>query len=404
MTGQRRVFNLRFGKHASTSDFTSTPGTLHQLSPEGDPGFKPVGRMKLERGGVNAAGRFLSPLAGPNMLGDHQLEQILSGISGNAGGALDAAAESEVGAILDVITGTAAVNPSSTATTATGGSTTSVTVTSGVNISNGVGILFSNGTDTVAREVVSGGGSGTLTIDRNSGGTPTGTIIRSSYWTINPAISMHTHGYFAGEGEDYERLFFGCMGTGKITAAMNDYCKLVTSWKPNNITDSPEDDPTFTAHTTGQAIVAVASTMYLGNTAYTFKDLEIDFGGTIVARQAHNGTHGVHGYAVFDKKPKIRGKFYLGAISALLEHDDSASSPLNTTIGQGTDKSVGAALTTFDVGIQIGTLATGCAYFRAPLAAFTKYDPISIDGMEGFDFELTCYGPTTGTPLHIHLF
>lgn len=403
MTGQARVFNLKFGKHSSTSDLTSTPGTLVQLEPVGDPGFKPVARMNLERGSMNAAAKFFAPRVGPLELGSHNLELEVRGMSGNNGGAIASATTTEIGLLMDVLTGTAAVDPSGSSTTASGGTTTGVTVVSGTNIADGSGILFSNGTDMIAREVVSGGTTTSLVVDRTHGGTATGTVYRAAKWTIDPSIANHIHGYFAAEGEDYERLFFGCMGTGKLVASVNDYVKLVSTWMPNNVTDSAEDNPTFTAPTAGNAIVAVASSFYIGSTAYTFRDLEVDFGGTVTPRQAHNGAQGVHGYGVFNKVPKITGKLYLGAISGLGEITDSGGT-MDATIGQGTDLAAGAARASHDIGIQLGNVAGACMYLRAPAASFTKFEKTTIDGFDGYSFELSCYGPSSGSPLRIHLF
>lgn len=401
---QARVLNVKFGKATSTSDLTSTPGTLVQLTPDGEPSFRLAERKKLMRGGVNAAGRYLSPLAGPLALGEYGVDFILRGLSGNTGGAILSASTSEVGLLLDVLTGTAAVDPSGAVTGATGGSTTSVTVTSGVNIPTGMGILFSNGTDFVAREVTAGGGTGTLTIDRNSGGTPVGNVIRAAKWTIDPTISNHTHGYFDVEGEDWRGLFTGCMGTAKLTAAMGEYVKLQTSWKATDVNRAAEANPAFTDVVAGSAITSVNSSFWVGNTAYTFRDLAVDFGGSVTARQSQNSTQGVYGYGVFEKLPKITGKLYLETIAGLGGHDDNTTSPLSTTIAQGRNAALGAAVSTFDVGIQLGNAAAGCAYLRAPAAAFTKYERVNIDGFEGFDFELTCFGPTSGSPLRIHLF
>jgi hypothetical protein len=403
-SGQHRAFNLKGGKHTSTSDFTSSGGTLIQFEPEGEPGFKPVPAKKLERGSMNANGVFQRPLAGPLELGTHNLEFVLRGVSSNAGGAIAVDEQTEVGQILDSLTGTDAVVPAGAVASASGGSGTSLTLSgSPTNYLDGMGVLFSNGTVNVAREIVSGGGTSSLVLDRTSGGTPSGNVIRSARWTIDPSIIHHKHSYFLAEGQDWYRAFYGCMGTGKITCSLNDYARLVTSWMPTDVDDVVEDNPTFTAPTTGNAIVGVNSTMYIGSTSYTVRDIDIDFGGEVKARGAHNSPHGVLGYGVFNKLPKISGKLYLDPTSGIGGITDSAGT-MDATIGQGTSLATGAALTTFDIGIQIGNAAGACLYVRAPLASFTKFEFTSIDGFDGYSFEASCYGPTSGSPLRIHLF
>ncbi len=408
MTGQARNLNIKFGKHSSVSDFTATPGTLIQLAPEGTPGFMPAERMHLDRGATTAGARWLGAIAGPiDVSGSYGLDLIMRGMSGNAGGAVDAEAASEVGSVLDVLFGGDSTDPSGSGSTVAGGvgATPTLILVSGTNYSAGQAVLFPTTTATHAREIVSKA-TDMLTLDRDYSGTPTnGTVVyRAPYWVIDPSIIQHKHGYFDVEGEDWRRTYLACMGTGKLMFPTDNYVMLSTTWNANDISDSAEANPTYTEATAGNTLVAVNSYMYFGDTAYTFRDLQIDLGGKVTKREANNGAQGVHGYGVFEKKVKISGKLYLGDDTALGDIDDSSFTPLNMNIGQATDLAAGANKITLDWALQVGVSPGSAMYCRAPSFQFTKFQKTVVDGFDMVDFEGVALSPTTGSPFRLHLF
>lgn len=406
MSGQARNFNLKFGKHSSTSDLTATPGTLIQLAPESH-GFVPPERIKIERKAQTAGARFLGSIAGPLELAEYSLEQVVRGMSGNAGGAVDAEASSEIGSILDVIFGGDSTDPSGSGGTVAGGtgSTPTLIVSSGTNFAAGQAVLFPTSVATHAREIVSVA-TDTLTLDRDYSGTPSNgtTTYRAPYWKHDLSIIEHKHGYFDAEGSNYRRIFKGCMGKGSLKFAINDYVRLMTSWKATDVADSAEANPTYTEATAGDALLSVNSYFYVGDQAYTFHDLSVDFGGSVTPRNAHNGVNGVHGYGVFDKAASISGKLYVGDNSSLGDIDDSSTTPLNVNIGQAFGLTPGDAITQFDIAIQVGNTPGSCMYIRAPACEFSKFAKTTVDGFDAYDFTLSCKSPATGSPFRLHLF
>lgn len=407
MTDLSRIYSLKYGKHSSTTDFTATPGTLVQLEPQNMPSFISPEREKLTRESYNSAGRYLPSIVGRKMLDTYNLELLLRGMNGNTGAAVDAEAASEIGSMLDSLTGTDSVDPAGASTTIAGGSgaTPSLQVADGTNIAVGDGVLFPTSVGTYAREVVAKPSADVCTLDRQYSGTPVnGTVVyRSCHWAVNPLIHEHKHLYFRAEHESGRRDFFGCMGTASISFAMNQIVKLISTWKATDITDDTDADPTFTAPTVGGHIIAINSLLYIGDDAWTFRDINLTLGGQAVARACQNGTNGILGYSVQDKMPMFTGKFYKGTTSGLGEIADSSGN-LSINKLQAWDKSAGQSMATYDLGLQVGASPGACLYVRAPSLGWTKATPSVTDGLDTIDVEGTCFSPSSGGSLRLHIF
>lgn len=407
---KKRVWTI--GRHSNTQDFSSTPGTLRQLMPCGGPVHLSPARRMLNRTAIRSDGKHPVPHVGVKDLGKTiPLEFYLRGPSGNSGGAITSATATEVGDILDTGLG-AATDPSGAATTVTGGNgaTPNVTVTSGTNVANGVVIAFAvDGSSLlIVRQVVSGGGTGTLVLDRTFSGTPTngGTLYRGPNWSVSSSTHELTHSYLRGEADNRMRQFYGCMPKLGIDYATGDRAKLMADFQWTDVDDSAELNPTYTGPTAGNAVVTSGVQLYIGNDTFMALDLKVDFGGNVVARKANSGPHGVQGYTVQragdNPMPTITGKLYAGTNSTLGEVADSANTFRNN-YAQGWNLSAGEAATSWDVALQAGNVVGGIAYQRAPAAVFTKFDEIEIDGVDGIDFEISCCDPSSGAPLNLSL-
>jgi hypothetical protein len=397
-----------FGKHTNTQDFSSTPGTLRQKMPLTAPVSLSPRRTPIMRTAIRNDGKRVIPHEGVKGLPAMAFEFPLRGLYGNVGAAIASATTCEIADLLDVCLG-AATDPANAATTATGGTgaTPNLTVTAGTDIPNGMTIAFLTDESPlyIVRQVVSGGGTGTLVLDRDYTGTVTvgGTVFRSARWVVNPAVHELTHGFWRGEADNHMREFAGCMGKLSLNLPVGDRATASFEFMPTDIVDAAELNPSFTVPTAGNAVVTTSNRLWLGDDVYMAVDLAVDYGGAVVARRANSGPQGIQGYTVQragdNPLPVIRGKVYRGTNTTLGEVSDALANTL-----QGWDKSAGQEATSYDVALQAGNVMAGIYYGRAPVGVFTKCDPIEIDGRDGFDFELSCFDPASGYPLDLNLF
>lgn len=425
MSFQSKQRVITFGKHGSTTDLTSTPGSLIRLMPEVE-GFRSPSRVMLARNPVRSDSARRPPFAGPKDVSKtYALEQIIRGVSGNTGAAFDVETTTEIGKILDVIFGADSVDPANAVTTATGGTPASKLL--GVNarddIPNGMAVMFQGPAGTYhIRRVVSGGGAagaGNLTVDRIwTGAVAAGqNIIRSASWVLNPAVHMHTHGFFRAEttdgSDEGRRDYVGCMSLAQMRFDVGQYGRLITSWRANDVADNSEENPSVTDATAGNAIVNAASFFFLGDEVYMAKDIVIDLGGTLEAREANNGPNGVQGYAALrgpDHPPaKLSLKAYRGSGGATFGEIGDSSGNVNINKLQAWDKSAGEEPTIWDVAIQAGVRETRACYAHGPAAVCTKLEEITIGGLQGLDLEFEFFTPVASpyvgfAPLSFHLF
>lgn len=412
-----RIQSLQFGKHASTTDFTATPGTLVYLEPQ-SADVMPRDRRRIERDQLRNDNDNAPEILGPKSTDAISVGLLLRGVSGNTGGALTSATATEVGPLLDCISGAAATDPSGAATTVTGdtGSSSTLTVTSGTNVANGVGVLFdttvSSASVKVVREVVSGGGTGTLVLDRDwADGAPgsDNVLYRSCYWTFSPATSKHTHGYIRAEGEDWRRDYSGAMSSLTLSVTEGEPVAFSTSWMPTSWADTAEENGTFTAPTAGAYVMGVDSGLWIGDDKVLLKSAEVDFGHVIAPRGTVNGTDGLHGHLVTRKQCVIKGRLYfgVGGLSFGELADSTGNISLNkiqglTTSG-GSATTAGTVASTYDIALQVGNTATQAMYLRLPAATF-RGRLVEENGIEMCDVEIHARRPSSGAPVRLHLF
>lgn len=392
MTDQTRLMSLYFGKHSSATDFSATPGTVYALRPDEGGGFLPLDYERLERNLIASDGKEYTDVIGAKMLDAQALTIPLSGINGSDGTAHDHLTDCEVGAMLDVIFGAAASDPTSTAVTASAITDDALTV-SGTTIADGEVIAYNNGTEYVADIVTAGGGTTDLTVARNGSGSPTGTVLRGSVWTLQSATPQHVHGYFRSEGENWRRDWFGCMSSLTLNMPERQIVQMQTSWQPTDWSDVAEANPAFAEPAAGEYIVNVDASVWIGDTEFTARNLSLDLGYEVVARTTPKGPNGVNGYLVRRKRPILRGSLYFGTNAD--EISDGASTPSLADLTSG-------AATTRDVAVQIGRTAEKILYVRIPAAQFSaRMEP--QDGFAALSFEAKAKRPASGSMLTVAL-
>lgn len=410
-----RMTTVQFAQHTDTVSFGAAAiGTPFFLEPTNLDGY-PRDVERIERDLFRSDNQPYAEVRGVKSKDPIPVDLQMRGFSVNAGAALAAATETEVGQLLDVISGAAATNPSGSATTTTGGTgaTPNITVTSGADVANGVGVLFQTDGDPVIREVVSGGGTGTLVLDRDYTGTVTngGVLARSSYWTFSPATSYHTHALLRCEGQDWRRDFTGCMSSGSLRVSEGQIMTLSTSWMPSTWADNAEANPSFVAPTAGAYIMGVNAGLWIGDDKLLIKSADLDFGHTIVPRTTVNASDGVHGYVVTKKMPVMKVRAYMGDATAALSFGQLQDSTGNMSVNKvqgitnsaGSAYSAGQAISTYDIALQVGNIATGALYCRFP-AATLRGRVVDDNGLECVDIEIHATRPSSGSPMRLFLF
>lgn len=407
---KKRVWTI--GKHSGTQDFSSTPATLRQLMPLNAPVRLSPARRMLPRTAIRSDGKRPVPHVGIKDVGmTLPLEFILRGPSGSTGAAIVSATATELGDLFDTCLG-AAVDPAGAADTVTGGNgaTPNLTVTSGAGTANGmvVGFLVDGSAVPVIRQIVSGGGTGTLVLDRDFSGTPTngGTLYRGPRWIVQPSVHELAHCYLRGEADNRMRQFYGCMSKVGIKLPVGDRATAMFDFSFTDVDDAAEANPTYTGPTAGNGVVTNNNRLYLGDDPIMALDIELDYGGTMVPRIANSGPHDRQGYTVQragdNPVPVVKFKAYAGTNSTLGEIADSTGN-VRANYLQGWDKSAGEEARSFDLAVQAGNVFGGIFYARAPVGVFTKCEEIEIDGQDGYDCEVSCFDPSSGAPLDLSL-
>ena len=414
MTFLDRAQFVQVGIHASVTDVTSLPGTLVALEPD-EMDAMPRDLERIERDLMRGDALDYSSILGTKGLEEIPISLPMRGIATNDGGALDAQTELDCGLMLDSLFG-ASTDKSGAATTITGdtGSTGTLTVTSGTNLANGGGVLFMDGNgDYIAREIASGGGTGTLVMDRDhTDGAPGSDNVPygSCYWTLAPLTADHTHLFIRGIGTGWERSYFGCIGQLSLEVREKLPVRFNSRWLPNNWTDTTVG-PSFSAPTAGNYIMGINSRLWIGADADAIlvKSVNVNFGYTIAPRESISGVNGQVGYIVTRKQPVIEGLAYLGSngLSFGEVADSSGNISVNRIQGltnsSGSAANAGEAASTYDIGLQVGARPGGTMYVRVPAGEFSGR-VVKEGGIEMIRFQIKPRRPSAGSPLRLHVF
>lgn len=372
MTDVARILTVQAGLHSSAADFSSTPGTTYRLDCNEVDAF-PRSRASLARELYSTDNRRFAGVWGLKDIGAVKLGMNFCGVSSNTGAGIIPLERLEQASLLNSIFGATSATITGSAPTLSAVSTPGITVSSTV-IATGDMIMFNTSTGWHCREVVSGGGSTSLTLDRAFTGTAvaSSTVYRSARWNLATATTHHTHLYLSVEGENWRRDFFGLGPEGfDLAMAEGQLVDFSSSWLPTDVTDVAEANPSYSAPTKGSPIVVADAPLYIGDTEFLVRNLKVSLKNTLAPRVATTGPNGVHGYVVERKhEVMVSGELYIGDNSNTLGElvDGSGTPSLNDLTGSGTSTVAGTVKSTYDLGLQVGSAASGAMYIRIPAA------------------------------------
>jgi len=381
MTDVARLSTLRYALHTNNTTFTGTPGTLFPLRITDDgASFLPRNRTPIPRALRSLSGRRYSHIRGVQDLADVTVATEFKGVNSNTGAAVtDWEAKMEQGYLLASLFGAAAPATTGVApTVAASGHTPAsgiVAFTSAANVQNGAVIGFATSDGFEVGRVASGGGGTTtsVTLDHPYTGTPTtgATVFRAAVYSVNDAVTQHVHAFFAAEGEDWRRDYFGCAPMSMSLALPNAGLVTMSSvFSPTSFADVAEANPAHAEPVAGSPIVVDAARVWFAGLNVIARDLTLSYSAATQARTASTRTNGKLGGVSSTGDGKtftIEFSVYVGDGTPAGEIQDSAGTPsLNALIGD-SDTS-GTPSTTRKVSLQFGSAVGACGYAYLPEA------------------------------------
>jgi hypothetical protein len=318
MSDLLRFLDVRFGLH-SANDFVTMPGTLGRIQlVGGHEGFVPRAHTELSRNEISSIpGVGYHHLTGPVDLAELAPQIEFKGVDSNTGAAVaDWSTKMEQANLLTSLFGAAA--PASVgaapAVETTGHSTTVLVATTNV-IADGDVLLFQTSAGPRIRQVVSGGGTVTLTFSESYTGTPTtaSTIVRAARWSSDFTAWNHLHGGFRAEGNRFSTDFWGCAPVGMQLSFPEGGKVLFTSnWAPTDGGEiNSKVNPATTVPTAGYPIVALNAEMYIAGERKIVRDVSFSMQTGNVARTTTSSANGVLGGVAGDKRGNCQLTFSL---------------------------------------------------------------------------------------------
>jgi hypothetical protein len=379
MTDVSRLSTLRYALHTNNTTFTGTPGTLFPLRITDDgASFLPRNRTPIPRPLRSLSGRRYSHIRGVQDLADITVATEMRGVNSNTGAAVtDWEAKMEQGYLLASLFG--AVAPATTGvapTIAASGHTpaSGILAVVGTTTANGQVIAFSSSAGLQVGRIASGGGTTTLTLDHPYSGTPTtsATVFRMGVYSVNDSATQHVHAFFAAEGEDWRRDYFGCMPMSMSLAVPNAGLMTMSSvFSPTSFSDVTEANPAHAEPTSGNPIVVDACRVWFAGNDVIARDITINYSAATTPRVASTRTNGRVGGVSSTGDGKtftVEFSVYLGDATLPGELQDSAGTPtLNDLLGDGAILS-GQPSATRKVSLQVGSEVGAVVYAYLPEA------------------------------------
>lgn len=380
MTDVSRLVSLTYGINAAAQTIGTAPGTFSPLLPRSTPtSFFPRSRAVIERPLANTDGRRLARIQGVKNVAELALPLEFKGINNNTGIGVTTNWESsmEQGNLLaSLFGGVAALTTTGAAPTVSSGTGTSLTVSSNVIANNDI-ILFTTSVGNEVRQVASGGGTTTLTLDRAMVGTASAgtTVIRAARYTMATATTVHLPVWFDAEGENWRRRYSDCQPSSMVLNIPNaGLVEADFSFMPNDYIDNAETPtPSFVAPTSGSPVVSGGSAFFIGSNAFMLRNARLTVNVGMAMRETTTGANGIRGGVATDKSNiMLEGELYVGdnnggganSIGELV--DDGGTPTLDSILG--TDAATGAGITTLDIMLAVGTVAGAAMYIRIPAA------------------------------------
>ncbi len=414
MSNATRLHFVKVGINANTNTYGTEPGAYVPILPVGEAAsLLPRGREPIavdDR--ITSDGREQPHLHGAKNTDDITIPLELTGINDNSGGAVsDWEAKNEgLGLMLASIFGDVAdVTTGAKPTVAASGHSSTTLVEDGTTVLADLDIiLFQTSTGRHARQVVSGGGTGTVALDRAYTGTPVSgsDIIRAARYTWVPGRTRHKAIWVdaedtaqaSGPRRRYQdcapkQLQLAVPSSGKVTAT--------ATFAPNDWDKPAAANPSFDQPVIGSPIVGGDAALYIGAVEKLFKSLSLTAVVGYAPRESPAGANGFVGGEAADRKSVVLElTLYLGDDNGSIgDVVDGGSTPALADF-TGDAANLGAEATTRDIALQLGTRAGAAGYLRFPAAAITGR--VEVDGP--YKVLRTTFRATGATPFYMGLF
>jgi len=380
MTDISRLQTLRYALHTNATTFTGTPGVLSplQITDEAS-SFLPRQRTPIDRSLRSLSGRRFPHLRGAQDVGDLTVACEFKGVNSNTGGAVsDWEAKTEQGYLLASLFGALAPATTSTAPTiAAAGHTpaSGVVAVVGTNTANGQVVAFATSAGLQIGRIESGGGTTSLTLQHPYAGTPTtsATVFRLGVYSVSDSTTSHVHAFFAAEGEDWRRDYFGCAPMSMNIGIPNTGALTMSSvFSPSTWSDVAESNPAYADPTAGNPIVNDGAYFRLDGVEYLLRNASITYNCATAIRETASKTNGRLGGVCGTGDGKnfmIEGELYISDSATLGEIQDNAGTPSLVNL-LGSDVAAGQISTAREVALQVGTEIGGGLYALLPTADF----------------------------------
>ena len=413
MTDVTRLTSLTYGINASATTIGTAPATFATVLPRSTPAsFLPRSRQAIDRALYSVDGRRFMRVFGVKDIGELALPIEFKGVSGNTGAAVAAwEAVMEQGNLLASLFGAVGVATVGAAPTVTSGTGATLVVSSNVLANNDI-ILVTTSIGTEARQVISGGGTTTVTVDRNWAGVPTAssTVIRAGRYSISTSQTTHTPIWFNCEGETWRRRYQDCQPSSLVLNVPNaGLVEADFGFLPNDWDDQNEANPSFSAPTAGSPVVSGGSQFFIGANAFMLRNARLTLNIGMVMRETTTGINGVRGGLATDKTNiMLEGELYVGDNAGSIGDvsDDTGGSGvapfLNDILGDGS--ATGAAPSSQDIALQVGTAAGAALYIRIPAADLRSAGVREGGPFAVLPFQAFATAPASGSPLSLGVF
>lgn len=380
MTNISRLQTLRYALHANATTFSGTPGTLFPLQVTDEASsFLPRQRAPIERSLRSLSGRRFSHIRGAQDVADLTVATEFKGVNSNTGAAVsDWEAKTEQGYLLASLFGAVAPATTSTASTVDTTGHTPATgvlqVVSGTNYSVGQVIAFATSAGLqIGRIEIKA--TNVLTLQHPYTGTPTtgATVFRLGVYSVSDSVTSHVHAFFAAEGEDWRRDYFGCAPMSMSIGVPNTGLLTMSSvFSPTSWADIAESNPAYADPTAGNPIVNDGAIFRLDGNEFLLRNATITYNCATAVRETSSRTNGRLGGVCGTGDGKsfmIEGELYISDSATLGELQDNAGTPTLSAL-LGSDVAAGQVSTAREVAIQVGTEIGGCMYALLPTADF----------------------------------
>lgn len=388
MTDVLRLQTLRYALHTNAATFTGTPGSLFplQITDEGA-SFMPRQRAPIDRSLRSLSGRRYPHVRGAQDTGDVSLALEMKGVNSNTGAAVATwETKLEQGYLLQSLFGAAAPATTGVAPTiAAAGHTPAtgvVAFTAGANVQNGAVIAFTTASGLQIGRVESGGGAATttVTLQHPYSGAPVNasTVYRLAVYDVNDSTTQHVHAFFAAEGEDWRRDYFGCAPMNMSVAIPNaGLVTMSSAFSPSTWSDVAEANPAYADPTAGNPIVNDGAIFRLDGVEFLLRNATITYDCATAIRETTSRSNGKLGGVCGTGDGKsftIEGELYVGdsatAIPELIDNASYTAGAPQLVSLLGSDVAAGQVSTAREVALQVGTEIGGCMYALLPSADF----------------------------------